>query len=110
MNSQNSTLPSVIVDSLIFEVLQGRACTAVTKAQSAQISALETELQASGQIVVLQESKINSLDAILATWPQQLKAQGEIHRIEKQRLKKRLNRLWRVVILETGAIILILLI
>jgi hypothetical protein len=110
-NCQTSTIPSVILDSLIYETKKGRECGNLSIKQQIEINAITAQLTTQGKIISLKDTEVDQLRAVVATQSNELLAVKDLHGLEKARLKAKLKRLWRVVIIEgAGVIILVVLI
>jgi len=109
LHSQNYTLPTVLFDSMVFEVNLGRSCAKLQTLQKAEILRVTTELSATGRAVTLLESENRALHANAAALGEQLKDSQALGRVEKQRASIKLKRLWRVVVIESGALTVLVL-
>ena len=105
---QSFTLNADIFDRMIFEVRKSRICDTLQRAQQIEINAITAQLTTQGRIISLKDSHIASLEAIVATQANELKQVSTLYGLEKERLKVKLKRLWRVVVTESGAIVVIL--
>jgi len=95
---------------MYWEVVKGRACDSLQRAQLAEITRLGTELLANGRAIILLERENKALHANLAAKDEQLKDAGRLAGLEKERFKIKIKRLWRVVVIEGGVITLVLVI
>ena len=75
-NCQTSTIPSVILDSLIYETKKGRECGNLAIKQQIEINAITAQLTTQGKIISLKDSHIASLEAIVASQTNELKETG----------------------------------
>ncbi len=105
--SQSFTLPTVIVDSMIFEVRKGRACDTVLRKQENEIQKLGAELVANGTLIVLQKKEVSQLEALLKNCEKLGALATQEFTIQKERLKDKIKKLIRVVILEGGVIVVL---
>ena len=105
---QTFTLPSDIFDRMVFEVRKSRICDTLQRSQQIEINAITAQLTTQGRIISLKDSHIASLEAIVASQANELKQTGTLYGLEKERFKAKLKRLWRVVVIESGVIVVIL--
>lgn len=101
---QNSTLPSVYIDSLIFETHQNRFCQDIASGYLKDIENLEAQLNVHGQMVKLLEDKNTAQGLIIYNMPKEIKLMQEQHNQEKKKFKRKIRKLWAVIAGE-GAII-----
>ena len=105
---QTFTLPSDIFDRMVFEVRKGRVCDTLQRAQQIEINAITAQLTTQGKIISLKDTEVDQLKAFIGSQSNELLAVKDLYGLEKARLKNKLKRLWRVVVIESGAIVVIL--
>lgn len=106
---QNYTLPSVLFDSMTFEVFKGRSCDSVKRHQANEIEKLGVELVAKGTALRLSQKGSIQLDSLLSNSKRgqeilTMQFDKDISK-EKRKVKK-----WRgIAIIETLGIVGLLL-
>jgi hypothetical protein len=101
-------LPSVIVDSMIFEVRKGRICDTLVNKQENQIQKMGLELMYQGKAIVLLKKESSTLDALLKNCEQLGTLAQKEFTIQKERLIVKIKKLVRVVIIEGGVIVVMI--
>ncbi len=104
---QNYTLPSVLFDSLTFEVVQGRECSKLADSYLNQIYYRDSLLEEGAKLIELQAGVIESQNAIINDWPKEVRANAQIYEAEKKRLKNKIRKARRLAFFEGGLLILI---
>jgi len=108
--SQNYILPSVLFDSLAFEVTQGRACSSALSGLRQETLWLDSVRTNQDEMLSLQADVIEAQNKIIGDWPKEVRANAEICEAEKERLKVKIRRLWRVVVTEAGSMAVIVIV
>ncbi len=108
--SQNYTLPSILFDSLTVEVRRGRSCTRIDSAQRVELSRLSGVIHDQGRIIELTQKEATQLEALYVTLEQRLETTVEMYVGQVDRLRARLSRWVRLVILESGVVVAIVVI
>jgi hypothetical protein len=109
-HGQNYTLPPITIDSAIYEIRKGRACDSLQRAQAAESKKLGEKALAQGEVIRLQEVKEGSMQFIIDQWSARYDLLTEAVVVQKKAFKARLKRLWRVVIVEGVAIVVLVII
>lgn len=107
-HGQNFTLPSLAADSAYYEVTKGRKCEKITDGLTRENSWLDSVRMAQDEEISLYQDIIESQNLILYDYPKEIKAKVEICQAEKERLKVKIRRLWRVVVTEAGVIVILI--
>jgi hypothetical protein len=105
-----SLLPSVYADSLIFETQLSRECSKLADSYLNQIYYRDSLLEESAKLIDLQSGVIESQNQIIEDWPKEVRANAEICSQQKVKLKQKIRRLWRVVFIESGVIVVLVVI
>ena len=92
---------------MYFEVVLGRICDSLNKAQAADINVLNQLVLHQGQRITLSNTKITQLEDVIKLMQEQGSNQKEVAQIKNEKLKIRLRKIWRVVIIESGVIIIL---
>jgi len=90
--SQSFTLPSVLFDSMAFEVRKGRSCDTLQRKQQAEIKALGAELLANGRAIELQTDENKALNVIIQGFKKEAENSKVIHKEELHDEKKKGNK------------------
>lgn len=109
-NGQNYILPSITIDSAIYEIRKGRACDSVYRSQAAELKKAIEKSLAQAEEIRLHDGKESGLQFIITQWEQRYDLLTEAVVVQKKVFKARLKRLWRVVIVEGVAIIVLVVI
>lgn len=109
VDAQTASVPTVILDSLIFEVKLGRQCSEVIKAQSVELEKQGLELVATGKALELSQSSNSTLSALLANARDYSGILTQQFTLDKNKLKAKIKRLWFWVVSEGVVIIVIVL-
>ena len=96
--SQNFTLPSVVVDSMIFEVRKGRACDSLQKAQLRLILATQEQLSSRDKVIALQDRQIENYGLIQETWEKRFTNAQELYTIEKSSLRQKVKKRNKLIV------------
>ena len=110
VNSQSFTLPTKILDSLIFEVKKGRECDSLQQKQAFEIKMLENELLSSKEVIKLKTTENQQSSLIISSLNKTIALMSEKSDAEKARLKTRIRHLWTAVLSEGAIIVLLILI
>lgn len=106
---QSFTLPTKILDSLIWETRKGRSCDTLQRIQMAEIIALQNLQMASGAVIRIQRQQITLLDSLLLSKAREQEVNRNIHRLEKRGLINDLRRL-KLVAIGEGVLVVLLVI
>lgn len=106
--SQTYQVPSVILDSLIFETIRGRQCDSVLVAKNTHIEKLYQELSGKDRQIALHKGQYEAQEFITKTWEYQYKDLQELNRIEAKGLKRKVRNRTFLVIGEGVLIILLI--
>lgn len=109
LSAQTYPIPVKILDSLIFETRKGRAADTVIHAQTAEISALTSQVKAQVDVIALLQTENSQLEALSLTLQQRFENERQLDRNKIDRLKIKLRKGWKVVILEGGVIVVLIL-
>lgn len=93
---------------MIFEVRKGRACNVLVEKQEQEIKKLGAELVASGDAIKLLENKSTGQEKIIKNLEKDKKLHAQESDIEKQSLINKIKKLGRIVIIESGVIVVII--
>lgn len=104
---QSYTLPSILFDSLVFEVAKGRQCERLTIKQDSLITFQADQISQSNKAIQLLTDKNSAQADIISGWTNELYLTNQKHDLEKRWLKKQLKRVWAYVVLEGGAIVVL---
>lgn len=107
--SQVYTLPSVLFDSLVFETRKGRSCDSLQVLNENIIKEQGQQLLNYGDLVRLNESKIVTLEGLVKNYETGESLLKQENKIREKWLKEKIKRLWKVIVLEGGVILVILL-
>lgn len=102
------TVPPVILDSLIFEVKLGRACTQVTNAQAEEIKALGAELMQTNKALKLSMNESLTLQSLVDNSRQSNDILTKQFALDRKEMKRKLKRRTVIVIGETILILLLI--
>jgi hypothetical protein len=100
--SQYYTLPSVIADSLVFEVQQGRQCAEITALQAVQLTNLSDIVDSQSKAIELLKTQTNALQGQVYIWEQTLVISGE----QNKRLKKSIVK-WKLIAIGQAVLIIL---
>jgi len=106
--SQTFTLPTSVLDSLIFEVRKGRMCDSLQESQSRLILATQEQLLTRDKVIALQGTQIENSAFIQATWEKRYDNAQELYQIDKQELKHKIRKRNRIILGESAIILLLL--
>lgn len=108
LSSQAQTvLPNVILDSMIFEVRQGRKCTEVMKAQADELKKQGAELLETSDALRFSLNESKTLTSLLNNQKEERRLDGEENKIREKSLKEKIKRRNKLIVGE-GLIILCL--
>ena len=105
---QSFILRTDILDSLIFETRKGRSCDTLVQKQEIEIQKLGAELIANGQVIVLLQKESSTLDALVKNCENISNLAKQEYGIQKERFLVKIRKLWRVVVIEGGVIIVLI--
>lgn len=109
-NSQSFTLPTVYIDSLLFEVAKYRVCDSVLHAQADEIMKLGLELMANAVALRLSESKSKTLESLVSNVRESQNLDLQQYALDKAKLKRKIRKRNLLIVVETiGLVGLILL-
>lgn len=100
-------IPTWVQDSLIFETRKGRSCEKVRLAQLSEIHLLDSALLIHVKQAELYESVIANQNAIIESFPKEIKILQAEHQKQIGHFKAKLRRVWKVVFLEGGIIVIL---
>lgn len=107
--AQTASLPTWVIDSLIYETTKGRQCSVVMEAQQNEIEALGKELLHTGEALKLSQSESKTLTGLLSN----SKEQGRVDKMQadlnKKVLKDKVKKRTILIIGETILIVILLL-
>lgn len=83
---------------MYFEVIRGRGCDSLVKAQIIEISAIESAVMAQSKIVIQQKAEISAQAYALGLQIQQLASDRDMMKVKNNNLKERINSLKKVII------------
>jgi hypothetical protein len=95
---------------MYFEVIRGRGCDSLVKAQIIEISAIESAVMAQSKIVIQQKAEISAQAYALWLQIQQLASERDMARLKNEGLKTRLMKSRKWVIGEGGVIVVLILV
>lgn len=104
-NSQNFSLPTSILDSLLWETERGRSCEVIRKLQANHIDSLGLEILANGKAIKLLESKSLTRDQLLKNMDEYVKLGNQEFALKEKGLKRKLRKRNGTIIIEGIAII-----
>jgi len=107
---QEYSIKTHVFDTMVFEIIKGRKCNDVYNSMVIENQWLDSLRQTLDEQVYLQQSIIEDQNAIILDWPKEVRANAEICQAEKERLKVKIRRLWRVVVTEAGIIAVIVIV
>lgn len=90
--SKNFSIPTLYLDSLIWEARVGRSCTRLTNAQSIEISALTEQVFNQGKAISLQRTQISQLEASNSLLGERSALEATVAKDKNTRLKQRLRK------------------
>lgn len=96
--AQTASLPTVILDSMIFEVKRGRQCELVIKSQSNELQKQGLELAHTATALKLSQSESKTLQGLLENSKESNQLQVRQHSLEIDGLKRK-NRKKNVIII-----------
>lgn len=108
LDTAKYSIPVNIVDSMFFEIQQGRQCAKLSVALTNENLKLETELLATGKIILLKNSEVTHLEDIITALQQQADATRVITKERLDKFRARVRKLTVLVIGEAGIIILLI--
>lgn len=110
-NCQGISLPSVIIDSIIFRLDQGVACDSLSKAQQTEINSLNGLISAQSIQISNQKELISTQAQKIALSAEQLQAERELGRVRKGIAQKRIKsvRRWLGVSVGVNVLLVVLL-
>ena len=106
-NCQSTSLPSIIVDSIIWRLNLGRACDTLQAKQATELNALSAVVFHQGQRITLSNTKITQLEDVIKLMQEQGANQKEVAQIKNEKLKIRIRKLVRFIVIESGIIVVL---
>jgi hypothetical protein len=101
------TLPSVIVDSLIWETLRGRECANLTALQAVGLIQANEVILGQGKAIELLKTQINTLEQANYNWEHTLLISNEQWQREMRHYRRKLIG-WKL--LAVGQVVLLILV
>ena len=101
------SIPTKGFDLLYFEVVRGRACDSLQSVQGIEINKLTAQLVHQGTAIVVRDGKITDLEATIKLLQERGGADKELMQAKNERLKIRLRKLWRIVVIEGGIVVVL---
>jgi hypothetical protein len=101
------TLPSVIVDSLIWETLRGRECANLTALQAVGLIQANEVILGQGKAIELLKSQINTLERANYNWEHTLSISNEQWEREIKHYRRKLIG-WKLIAI--GQVVLLVLV
>jgi hypothetical protein len=98
-------VPVQILDSMFFEIRQGRTCDSIQHLQSLQIDLLNQAVTAGLKSIQLKDSAISALQASNKAAQREIEAREELREIETSSLKKSVKRNRFIAYTSSGAAI-----
>lgn len=105
--SKTFTLPTVIVDSMIFEVRKGRECDTALNFALQTIEAKNSLIHGQGKIIELRGKQIENYALLDANWSERMSNLTETHSLDKAKLKAEKKKLRKIIFGESLAIIVL---
>lgn len=105
--SQNFTLPSAVLDSMIFEVRKGRECSLALVASIEAITALQISEGQKGRLIELQASQLENYRLLDANSEARMQNQTELFMIDRQKQKAKLKKRGRIILGQSVAIVVL---
>lgn len=106
----HTVVPTIYFDSMVFETRNGRSCEKAMNGLTVEYKWLDSLRTTLDEEVSVYQIIVESQNTIIADFPKEINALAEQHQAEKNRFKNKLRRVWRIVVLEGGIIIVLLLI
>ncbi len=106
-SSQGIFLPSAIVDSIIWKLDRGRTCDSLAASQELEINALNGLALTQGRRIILTNTKITQLEQIIQALQERANSQQDVSQAKIEKLKTRIRKFWRVVVIESGVIVVL---
>lgn len=107
--SQSFTLPTSILDSMLWEVERGRSCDSLRLAQAKLINSQGKQLLSTEKELKLSQAKSVLQDSLLANEQNQRKLDQRQSDLDKKVLKGKVKRRNKFIAIESIGIILLLL-
>lgn len=108
IQAQTYTLPTVLVDSMIWEVQKGRACDTALNFALQSIEAKNVLIDGQGKLIELRGRQIATLTELDQTWQMRMDNQADLFFIEKSKLKQQKRKWLKIALSEAGLIALLL--
>jgi len=109
--SSDATVGDSDIDIYIYysiEAKMSRSCVVVLSGLTRENSWLDSVRMAQDEEISLYQDIIESQNQILYDFPKEIKANAEICQEQKQKLKIKIRKLWRVVVTEAGVIVILI--
>lgn len=108
--SQNYTLPSVLFDSLVFEVRKGRSCDSLNTLNERLIKSQGIQLVNYKELVKTSDGKIAALEALIFNYKESKELLTQQFALDKSKLEKKIKKRNKLIIGEGGIILLLLIV
>lgn len=106
--SATFTLPTYVLDSMIWEVQKGRACDTALNFALQTIESKNVLIDGQGKIIELRDQQIENYALLDANWSARLQNQTELFQIERSNLKQKIRKRNKILVGQ-GLVIAILL-
>lgn len=106
---QNYTLPSILFDSLSFEVVKGRSCDSVRVAQAFELQKKGSELLQVNARLDLSKKEVKTLEGLLENSKAKNQVDAQQFNLDKDKLKRKLRKRNMIIFIESIGIGLIFL-
>lgn len=107
--AQTINLPVWVIDSAMFEIRKGRQCESVVKAQANEIEKQGKELLAKDVVIELQKDESKTLIGLVGVEKEDRIIDAKEHKNEKQKLQRKVRKRNGIILVETIAIVVLLL-
>ena len=92
---------------MYFEVIRSRSCDSLQRAQGVEINGLNAVVLTQGQKISLSNVKITQLEEVIKVLQEQAGNQKELSQVRAEKLKIRIRKMWRWIVIETGGLIVV---
>lgn len=106
---QNFTLPTVILDSLIFEVRKGRSCDSLQVLNERIIKSQGVQLLNQDALVKLTESKVKTLESLVSNAKEMQNLDFQQYAIDLGKEKRKKRKWIKVALVQTVVIVVLIL-
>lgn len=104
-NSQNFIIPTLYLDSLLFETSKYRVCDSVARFQQDEINKLGVELVHTNKALQLSQKESRTLEGLLTNSKENQELITKQFNLDRQKLKRKVKKRGAVILGETIAII-----